>query len=116
VPNPDELLHPGMFARIDVLLPDEMTVIVLPATAIVYSPYGDSVYVVAKDDKGVLAVQQRFVQVGAKRGDQISLLGGVKAGEVIVTAGQGKLRPGAAVKVDNAVVPTNNPAPKPAES
>jgi len=116
VPNPDELLHPGMFARIDVLLPDEMPVIVLPATAIVYSPYGDSVYVVAKDDNGVLAVQQRFVQVGPKRGDQISLLGGVKAGEEIVTAGQGKLRPGAAVKVDNAVVPTNNPAPKPAES
>jgi membrane fusion protein (multidrug efflux system) len=116
VPNADESLHPGMYARIDVLLPEETEVIVLPATAIVYSPYGDSVYVVGKDDKGGLSVQQRFVKAGAKRGDQVSLLAGVKAGEEIVTAGQGKLRPGTSVTVNNAVVPTNSPAPKPAES
>jgi len=116
LPNPDETLRPGMFARVEVELPDENVVIVLPATAIVYSPYGDSVYVVAKDDKGVLAAQQRFVRVGPKRGDQISLLGGVKAGEEVVTAGQGKLRPGSPVSINNTVVPTNNPTPKPAES
>ena len=114
--NAGETLRPGMFVRVEVALPDEREVIVLPATAITYTPYGDSVYVVAPDDKGVLSVQQRFVQVGPKRGDQVSLLGGVKAGEEIVTAGQGKLRPGAAVKVNNTVVPTNSPAPKPAES
>ncbi|WP_069961010.1 efflux RND transporter periplasmic adaptor subunit [Lacunisphaera limnophila] len=116
LPNPDEALRPGMFVRVDVVLPDERPVVVLPATAIVYSPYGDSVYVVAKNEQGVLAAQQRFVQVGPKRGDQISLLGGVKPGEEIVTAGQGKLRPGTPVTVNNSVVPTNNPAPKPAES
>jgi membrane fusion protein (multidrug efflux system) len=116
LPNPDETLRPGMFVRVDVVLPEETELIVLPATAIVYSPYGDSVYVVGKDDKGALVAQQRFVRVGAKRGDQISLLDGVKAGEEIVTAGQGKLRPGAPVTINNSVVPSNNPAPKPAES
>jgi membrane fusion protein (multidrug efflux system) len=114
--NPDETLRPGMFARVEVRLPDERDVVVLPATAIVYSPYGDSVYVVANDDKGVLSAQQRFVQVGPRRGDQISLLSGVKPGEEVVTAGQGKLRPGSPVKVNNSLVPANNPAPKPAES
>jgi membrane fusion protein, multidrug efflux system len=99
-----------------VQLPEERAVIVLPATAIVYSPYGDSVYVVAKDDQGVLAAQQRFVQVGPKRGDQVALLGGVQAGEEVVTAGQGKLRPGTPVTVNNTVVPANSPAPKPNES
>jgi membrane fusion protein, multidrug efflux system len=116
LPNPDETLRPGMFVRVDVVLPEENEVIVLPATAIVYSPYGDSVYVVAKDDKGTSVAQQRFVKVGPKRGDQISLFGGVKAGEEVVTAGQGKLRPGTPVTVNNTVVPTNNPNPKPAES
>ena len=116
LPNPDETLRPGMFVRVDVVLPEENEVVVLPATAIVYSPYGDSVYVVAKDDKGVLAAQQRFVKVGPKRGDQISLLEGVKAGEEVVTAGQGKLRPGTPVTINNTVVPTNNPTPTPAES
>jgi membrane fusion protein (multidrug efflux system) len=116
LPNADEALRPGMFATVDVQLPEERDVIVLPATAIVYSPYGDSVYVVAKDDKGVLAAQQRFVKTGPKRGDQIALLDGVKAGEEVVTAGQGKLRPGTPVTINNAVVPANSPAPKPAES
>lgn len=116
LPNPGEVLHPGMFARIEVVLPAEQTVVVLPATAIVYSPYGDSVYVVAKDDKGVLTAQQKFVQVGLKRGDQIALLAGVQPGDEVVTAGQGKLRPGIAVNVDNSIIPSNSPAPKPTES
>lgn len=116
VPNADESLHPGMFAQVDVLLPEETTLIVLPSTAIVYNPYGDFVYVVVKNDKAALVAQQRFVKTARKRGDQISLLDGVKAGEEIVTAGQGKLRPGTSVKVDNTVTPSNNPAPKPEES
>ena len=114
--NPDETLKPGMFARVEVQLPDERDVIVVPATAIVYSPYGDSVYVVAKDDKGVLVAQQRFVQIGPKRGDQVSLLTGVKAGDEVVSAGQNKLRPGSAVTINNSVTPGNDPAPKPSES
>jgi membrane fusion protein (multidrug efflux system) len=113
--NADEALRPGMFAHVDVELPDETAVVVLPATAIVYSPYGDSVYVVAKEN-GATVAQQRFVQIGTRRGDQISLLKGVAPGEEVVTAGQGKLRPGTPLQVNNTVVPANNPAPKPAES
>ena len=105
-----------MFARVEVQLPDEREVVVVPTTAIVYSPYGDSVFVIAKDDKGALVAQQRFVQVGPKRGDQISILKGINAGEEIVSAGQGKLRPGSPVTINNSVTPGNNPAPKPAES
>lgn len=113
--NEEENLRPGMFAHVEVELPEETDVVVLPATSIVYSPYGDSVYVVAKEN-GAAVAQQRFVQLGAKRGDQISLLKGVAPGDEVVTAGQGKLRPGTPVKVNNTVVPANNPAPKPAES
>ena len=116
LPNPDEVLRPGMFASIEIQLPEEREVIVLPSTAIVYSPYGDSVYVVEKEANGLLVAQQRFVQVGPKRGDQIALLGGVKPGEEVVTAGQGKLRPGTPVTVNNTVIPSNLTAPKPAES
>ena len=114
--NANEILRPGMFAQVEVQLPEERTVVVLPGTSVVYSPYGDSIYVVAKDDKGTLVAQQRFVKVGPRRGDQISVLEGVKDGEDVVSSGQGKLRPGAPVTVNNTVVPASNPTPKPAES
>lgn len=116
LPNADETLRPGMFAQVDVQLPEQRDVIVLPGTSVVYSPYGDSIYVVAKNDQGVLVAQQRFVKVGPKRGDQISLLGGVKDGEEVVSSGQGKLRPGTPVTVNNTVVPASEAKPKPAES
>lgn len=116
VPNPEETLRPGMFASVEILLPEERTVIVLPATAIVYSPYGDSVYVVQRGADGTAKAEQRFVQVGPSRGDQIALLSGVKPGEEVVTAGHGKLRPGTPVQVNNTVTPANQSAPKPAES
>lgn len=116
LPNADGALRPGMFARVEVLLPEASEVVVLPATSIVYSPYGDSVYVVEKDEQGAAVARQRWVKVGPKRGDQVALLSGVTAGEEVVTAGQGKLRPGTPVTVNNTVVPSNSPAPKPAES
>lgn len=113
--NPDEVLRPGMFARIDVILPGETVVMVLPATAVVYSPYGNSVYVVGSKD-GAPVAEQRWVKVGPKRGDLIAILEGLKAGEEVVTIGQSKLRPGSPLKVNNTVVPDSSPNPKPAES
>lgn len=118
--NPDELLRPGMFGRVEVLLPEEQQVLVLPATAVVYSPYGDSVYVI-KDEKAAdgsvkRTVDQQFVQVGPRRGDQVSILKGLNAGDQVVSTGQNKLRKGAAVKVDNSIIPSNSATPKPAES
>lgn len=113
--NKDEALRPGMFARISVILPGDNTVVAVPATAIVYSPYGNSVYV-AVTENGVLTAQQRFVTLGARRGDLISILEGVNAGETIVTTGQGKLRPGSPINVNNQVVPAASATPKPQES
>ena len=120
VPNPDETLRPGLFANVSVLLPAETAVLELPATAVVYSPYGDSVYVVvektAPDGAKQLVAEQRFVTTGAKRGDQVSIVKGLKAGDQVVTAGQMKLRSGAPVTIDNTTVPANSPTPKPSES
>lgn len=120
VPNPDEALRPGLFAKVNVDLPEQSSVLELPATAVVYSPYGNSVYVVventAADGSKQLVVEQRFVTTGAKRGDQVAIVKGLKAGEQVVTAGQMKLRNGAPVAVNNAVVPSNSPTPQPTES
>jgi membrane fusion protein, multidrug efflux system len=117
VPNADGRLKPGMFGSVDVLRPKEDKFLVLPQTAIVYNPYGNAVYVVVqeKDDQGVptLVARQRFVQLGETRGDQVAVLKGVVAGEQVVTAGQLKLRNGAAVQINNTVLPDNNAAPTP---
>jgi membrane fusion protein, multidrug efflux system len=120
VPNADETLRPGLFAQVAVLLPAENAVLELPATAVVYSPYGNSVYVVvekpASNGTKQSVVEQRFVTTGAKRGDQIAIVKGLSAGDQVVTAGQMKLRNGASVTVNNSVVPANSPTPTPAQS
>lgn len=118
VPNPDETLRPGLFARVTVELPGTEPVLELPATAIVYSPYGNSVYVVksAGQDSGQLVVEQRFITTGARRGDQVAIVKGLKAREQVVTSGQMKLRNGVPVVVNNTVVPANSAQPTPAES
>ena len=113
--NTDEALRPGMFARVNVVLPGDNAVVAVPATAIVYSPYGNSIYV-AVEEKGALIAQQRFVTLGARRGDLIAITKGVAAGEDIVTTGQGKLRPGSPISVNNKVVPASSATPKPQES
>lgn len=118
--NPQELLRPGMFARVEVQLPANESVIVVPATAIAYASYGNSVFIVetmkSPEGKDYLGVRQQFVQLGAKRGDLVAITGGVKPGEQIVSAGVFKLRNGEAVQVNNAAVPTSNPTPKPANT
>src|SRR5215472_10640248 len=113
-------LRPGMFVQTEVVVGASAPVISLPASAISYAPYGDSVFVVSdlKDEKGKAyrGVRQQFVKVGPARGDQIAVLSGIKAGEEVVTSGVFKLRNGAAVLVNNKVRPGNNPAPKPENS
>ncbi|HEY9175056.1 MAG TPA: efflux RND transporter periplasmic adaptor subunit [Verrucomicrobiae bacterium] len=116
--NPEQLLRPGMFARVEVLLPEERQVLVIPATAILSAPYGDSVFVIepATNSAGGLVVRQQFVRLGRGRGDFISVEAGLKAGERIVSAGQFKLRNGMAVKENNEVVPKASEKPRPADS
>lgn len=118
--NPAGKLRPGMFVQVEIPVGEELSVIELPATAINYAPYGDSVYVVSdmKDQQGRIykGVHQQFVKLGGTRGDQVAILSGVKPGDEVVTSGVFKLRNGAAVQVNNSVQPENNPAPKPEDS
>jgi len=118
--NPTEVLRAGMFARVEVQLPATESLVVVPATAIAYASYGNSVYIVEKmkhpDGKEYLGVRQQFVKLGTTRGDLIAVSGGLKPGEQVVSAGVFKLRNGAPVAVNNAVQPTSNPSPKPANT
>ncbi len=120
VKNPDHKLRPGMFADVEVLLPDREGVLAIPTSSIAYAPYGDSVYVVrdktGPDGKPAKEVEQHFVTLGPKRGDQVSVVKGLKDGDEVVSAGVFRLRPGAAVQVDNSVQPGNELQPKPADT
>lgn len=120
IPNTDGKLHPGMFVKADLSLGAARPVISLPASAISYAPYGDSVFVVGdmKDQNGhtYRGVRQQFVKVEGSRGDQVAVISGLNAGDEVVSSGVFKLRNGAPVQVNNKVQPQNNPAPKPEDS
>ncbi len=111
VNNKTEELLPGMFAEVAIRLPVQEEVVTLPQSAITYSPYGDSVFVIREsvDDNGetVLAVDTLYVQTGDMRGDQVAIVSGITAGDRIVTAGQIKLRNGSRVVIDNSVPVSN---------
>jgi len=118
--NADGKLRPGMFVQAEVVVGAASAVVSLPASAISYAPYGDSVFVVSNltdaAGKSYRGVRQQFVKLGPARGDQIAILSGLKAGEEVVTSGVFKLRNGAAVHINNTVRPGNNPSPKPENS
>jgi membrane fusion protein, multidrug efflux system len=118
--NPEGKLRPGMFVQVEAVLGASRPVITLPASAISYAPYGDSVFIITdlKDPKGntYRGVRQQFVKLEGSRGDQVAIVSGVNAGDEVVSSGVFKLRNGAAVQVNNHVKPGNNPAPKPEDS
>jgi membrane fusion protein (multidrug efflux system) len=118
--NPHGKLRPGMFVEVQVQVGKSSTVVPLPASAISYAPYGDSVFVVSDletpDGKPYRGVRQQFVKLGPARGDQIAVLSGLEPGDEVVTSGVFKLRNGAAVFVNNQVQPSNERAPKPEDS
>lgn len=115
--NPDESLRPGMFAQVEVVLPAADRVVVVPATAVSYNPYGDYVYVLDRDQAGTgYVARQQFIQTGPARGDQVAVTRGLKPGDLVVTAGQLKLRNGSPALMDNSVTPDNNAAPTPPNS
>ncbi len=111
--NADRRLVPGMFATVAVDAGDAMSRITLTQTAITYNPYGNTVYVVNHGTGAHDTVQQRFVKLGDTRGDQVAVESGVKEGEVVVSAGQMKLRNGSAVVINNSVQPTDETNPTP---
>jgi membrane fusion protein (multidrug efflux system) len=116
--NPDRKLLPGMFAKVSIDTGAPARYFTRPQTAVTFSPYGDTAYLVenkGQDDKGQpqLIAHQTFITTGAKRGDQVAVAKGIKEGDTVVIAGQIKLHNGSPLLIDNSVRPTNdaNPAP-----
>jgi membrane fusion protein (multidrug efflux system) len=116
--NPEHKLLPGMFARIDVDVGQPASYVTLPQTAIVYNPYGDSVFLAVRSQtpgKDDLVARQSFVKTGATRGDQVAVLSGLEPGATVVTAGQIKLHNGTTLKIDNTIPVANDPDPTPVD-
>jgi membrane fusion protein (multidrug efflux system) len=117
--NADGRLRPGMFANVEVLSPEKRSALVIPATAVIYAPYGDSVFVIdeKKDQAGKasMVARQKFVRLGENRGDFVAVTEGLSPGETVVSSGAFKLRNGMAVAVNNALAPEAKFEPTPAD-
>jgi membrane fusion protein (multidrug efflux system) len=120
VTNKDNKLRPGMFVQVELPLGQPRQIVPLPASAINYAPYGDSVFVVSemKDAKGntYRGVRQQVVKVEGSRGDQVAITSGINPGDEVVSSGVFRLRNGAPVQVNNTVKPANSASPKPEDS
>ena len=119
--NKDSHLVPGMFVNAEVVLPEERAVLVIPQTAVLYAPYGDSVFVAetgeqGPDGTGGLVARQQFVRTGEKRGDFVVVTSGLEAGQKVVTTGVFKLRNGAAIVASDIAVPEAKLSPRPEDS
>ena len=115
--NGDKRLQPGMFVRVEVVLPEEQTVLAVPSTAILSEPFGDSVYVIETNaTNSTLSARQQFVHTGRTHGDFISVSSGLKAGDQVVSAGLFKLHNGTSVQVNNADTPKPSLSPNPPNS
>lgn len=123
--NPDHLLRPGAFARVEFEVGEDEDVVVIPQTAVAFNPYGNVVYVVipAEDDGentdeadaegDRLIVRQRFIDTGPTRGDMIVVTRGLAPGETVVNGGLLRLRNDAAVVINNDVQPSADERPLP---
>jgi membrane fusion protein (multidrug efflux system) len=121
LPNAESRLRPGMFGTVSVVLPVTEPVIIIPATAVLYAPYGDTVFVVEEKKNEATGetqkvVRQQFVRLGTARGDFVAVTSGLKVGDTVVSAGVFKLRNGSTVSVHNELAPDAQLAPKPSDS
>ncbi len=119
--NQDRALRPGMFAKVEVLLPQKSKTLVIPGSAVSYAPFGDSVYVIEKKKdektgKESQILRQQFVRVGEARGDFVAVTQGLKPGETIVSTGVFKLRNGMNVTINNDLAPKPQERPNPVDS
>ena len=110
-----------MFVNVTVVLPEQDTVLVIPATAVLNAPYSDSVFIVENDENDKKSppgkvVRQQFVKLGERRGDFVAVIAGLKEGETVVSTGVFKLRNGQAVTVDNTLAPAFNLSPTPKDT
>jgi len=120
VPNADGRLRPGMFANVEVLTSGAKTVLAIPATAVIFAPYGDSVFVVEEkkgpDGKSGSVARQKFVRLGERRGDIVAVESGLSAGETVVSTGAFKLRNGLSIVAKNDLAPSPQTSPNPTEN
>lgn len=120
VTNKENKLRPGMFVQVELPMGQARQVVPIPASAVNYAPYGDSVFIVSdmKDEKGRMyrGVRQQVVKIEGTRGDQVAITSGINPGDEVVSSGVFRLRNGAPVQVNNTVKPTNNASPKPEDS
>jgi membrane fusion protein, multidrug efflux system len=119
--NPDHALKPGMFVKIEIVLPEKGKTLVIPGSAVSYAPYGDSVFVIdkkkdPKTGKESQTLRQAFVRIGEARGDFVSVTQGLKAGDEVVSTGVFKLRNGMPVTINNDLAPKPQMNPTPADS
>jgi membrane fusion protein (multidrug efflux system) len=119
--NPGGKLRPGQYVQVELPLGQSRDVIPLPASAINYAPYGDSVFVVTdikdeKTGKSYRGVRQQIVKIEGSRGDQVAIISGLNPGDEVVSAGSFRLRNAAPVEVNNTVKPSDSPNPHPEES
>ena len=132
-PNKEGILRPGLFVNVDVNASDQRQVLLIPATAVVYAPYGDTVFVLGQkaddqkagdqkagdqvkaDDHPALVAQPRFVRLGERRGDLVAVVSGLSEGETVVSNGAFKLRKGMSVIVNNTLAPPVELDPKPTD-
>jgi len=121
VENPDEKLRTGMFVNVELILPDTLNVLPIPATAVLYAPFGNSVFVIdekknAETGETQKVLRQQFVILGQARGDYVDVTDGLKNGERVVTSGVFKLRSGSPVVIDNTLAPKASLEPNPKDS
>ena len=125
IKNPKHELLPGMYGTVQIAASTPQDYLTVPQTAITYAPYGNTIFIVTdKDSKGntgqpdasgkpTAFVKQSFVTTGATRGDQVQILSGIAAGDMIVTSGQTKLRNDSPVSVNDSVEPASDANPTP---
>jgi membrane fusion protein (multidrug efflux system) len=117
--NPDGKLRPGMYANVELIGTERTEALVIPATAVIYAPYGDSVFVIEEKqpapDRKALVVRQTFVRLGERRGDFVAVTSGLSAGDAVVAAGAFKLRDGMTVALNDALGTKPELAPKPVD-
>jgi membrane fusion protein (multidrug efflux system) len=115
--NASNQFIPGMAVQTQVTLSDPQKVLAVPSTAVIFAPFGDTVFVIEKDkEKGTLKARQQFVRLGKSRGDFIEIADGLKAGEQVVSAGAFKLTNGQSVVISKTPQPAFNESPKPADN
>lgn len=119
VANPEGKLIPGMFVSVGVVFDKPQTVVAVPTTAVLYAPFGNSVFIIEDQDEaagGGKIVRQQIVELGESRGDFVLIKSGLKSGEVVVTTGAFKLYNGQSVELDNTLAPNFQLNPEPQDS